>query len=292
MKVEKTNEILYLSNIVSIYNKISVCTNTTQSTITKRLNKIYKIFDERFYRSLNNGEKDFFDKNIKILIDGRKKLNYRTACFFIPILLTYDHEFIKNLEKNKYTSYEVVIDWIYEVVLYYESFGIEIQKENYILKEKFKIHKNIGDNKIYSESKKTELILNLKNEKDKELQLFLEEMQLSFNFVVDIYLRLDNINKNIPDEKIFDLFNQISRLPKTSKMNIAYKTNKIIKKEIKDVEIRYKESIDKNMDLIDMDIKWDFIECKSLKNQKLYIDNNVEDEIDYSFLKQLELNNK
>ena len=64
MKVKKTNEILYLSNIVSIYNKISVCTNTTQSTITKRLNKIYKIFDERFYRSLNNEEKDFFDKNI------------------------------------------------------------------------------------------------------------------------------------------------------------------------------------------------------------------------------------
>ncbi|MFQ6872612.1 MAG: hypothetical protein ACLVEC_08230 [Romboutsia timonensis] len=76
MKVKKTNEILYLSNIVSIYNKISVCTNTTQSTITKRLNKIYKIFDERFYRSLNNEEKDFFDKNIKILIDGKKKLNY------------------------------------------------------------------------------------------------------------------------------------------------------------------------------------------------------------------------
>ena len=134
--------------------------------------------------------------------------------------------------------------------------------------------------------------MNLKNEKDKELELFLEEMQLSFNFVVDIYLKLDNINKNIPDEKIFDLFNQISRLPKTSKMNIAYKINKIIKKEIKDVEIRYKESIDKNMDLIDMDIKWDFIECKSLRNQKLYIDNNIEDEIDCSFLKQLELNNK
>ena len=76
MKVKKTNEILYLSNIVSIYNKISVCTNTTQSTITKILNKIYKIFDERFYRSLNNEEKDFFDKNIKILIDGKKKLNY------------------------------------------------------------------------------------------------------------------------------------------------------------------------------------------------------------------------
>ena len=217
---------------------------------------------------------------------------YRTACFFIPILLTYDHEFIKNLEKNKYTNYEVMIDWLCEVVLYYESFGIEIQKENYILKEKFKIHKNIGNNKRYSESKKTELILNLKNEKDKELELFLEEMQLSFNFVVDIYLKLDNINKNIPDEKIFDLFNQISRLPKTSKMNIAYKINKIIKKEIKDVEIRYKESIDKNMDLIDMDIKWDFIECKSLRNQKLYIDNNIEDEIDCSFLKQLELNNK
>ncbi|CEQ19405.1 hypothetical protein [Paraclostridium sordellii] len=292
MKVEKTNEILYLSNIVSIYNKISVCNNTTQSTIKKRLNKIYKIFDERFYRSLNNEEKDFFDKNIKILIDGKKKLNYRTACFFIPVLLTYDHEFIKNLEKNKYTNYEVMIDWLYEVVLYYESFGIEIQKENYILKEKFKIHKNIGNNKRYSESKKTELILNLKNEKDKELELFLEEMQLSFNFVVDIYLKLDDMNKNIPDEKIFDLFNQISRLPKTSKMNIAYKINKIIKKEIKDVEIRYKESIDKNIDLIDMDIKWDFIECKSLKNQKLYIDNNVEDQIECSFLKQLELNNK
>ena len=27
MKVKKTNEILYLSNIVSIYNKISVCIN-------------------------------------------------------------------------------------------------------------------------------------------------------------------------------------------------------------------------------------------------------------------------
>ena len=76
MKVKKTNEILYLSNIVSIYNKISVCTTTTQSTITNRLNKIDKILDERFYRSLNNEEKDFFDKNIKILIDGKKKLNY------------------------------------------------------------------------------------------------------------------------------------------------------------------------------------------------------------------------
>lgn len=77
MRVEKSNEIIYLSNIVSIYNKISVCNNTTQSTITKRLNKIYKIFDERFYRTLNNEEKDFFNKNVKILIDGKKKLNYK-----------------------------------------------------------------------------------------------------------------------------------------------------------------------------------------------------------------------
>ncbi|CEQ28802.1 hypothetical protein [Paraclostridium sordellii] len=292
MKVEKSNEIIYLSNIVSIYNKISVCNNTTQSTITKRLNKIYKIFDERFYRTLNNEEKDFFNKNVKILIDGKKKLNYKTACFFIPILLTYDHEFIKNLEKNKYTNYGVMIDWLYEVVLYYESFGIEIQKQNYIIKEKMRMYKSIGNNKRHSELEKTKLILNLKNEKDKELELFLEEIQLSFNFSVDIYLKLDNINKNIPDEKIFDLFNQIFSLPKTSKMNIAYKIDKIIKKEIKDVENRYKQGMGKNIELIDMDTKLDFIECKSLKTQKLDIYNNLEDETEYRFLKQLELNNK
>ena len=51
MKVKKTNEILYLSNIVSIYNKISVCTNTTQSTITKRLNKIYKNFSDALFQN-------------------------------------------------------------------------------------------------------------------------------------------------------------------------------------------------------------------------------------------------
>ena len=98
---KKSTGIIYKSDIVYLYKKISNIENTYQKTITDWLNELKVIFSNEYFNTLEPEEKIFFNENVRILIDGEKNLNYKTAVFFIPLLLTYDNYFIKNTPNLK-----------------------------------------------------------------------------------------------------------------------------------------------------------------------------------------------
>ena len=144
---KKSKGIIYKSDIVYLYKKISDIENTYQKTITDWLNELTLIFSNEYFNALNYQEKVFFNENIRILIDGKKNLNYKTAVFFIPLLLTYDNYFIKNTLHKKYSTNSIFIEWFYEIIGWFDKLGIELTKENYIIQEKYKQEIKISNNK-------------------------------------------------------------------------------------------------------------------------------------------------
>ncbi len=288
---KKSKGVIYKSDILSLYRNISGIENSYQKTITDWLNELKLIFNSDYFNSLNPEEKLFFNENIKILIEGEKDLNYKTAVFFIPLLLTYDTCFIKNTIHKKHSTNSIFIEWFYEIIGWFNKLGIEMTSENYILKEKYKQEIKISNNKKYLESKKSELIRKLRKSNDEKLSLFFKEMNECYEISLRMYTKLDKTISIDINNKCLDLIDEISYLPLSSRYVVAEKLDNIIKKEIEKLKINYekyknKDSYEKYLDEI-----FDYLEYKtskeiSIKSKKFEYDPLSE----YSFFKQMEIN--
>ncbi|CEQ08324.1 Uncharacterised protein [[Clostridium] sordellii] len=288
---KKSTGVIYKSDIVYLYKKISDIENTYQKTITDWLNELTLIFSNEYFNALNHQEKLFFNENIRILIDGKKNLNYKTAVFFIPLLLTYDNYFIKNTLHKNYSTNSIFIEWFYEIIGWFDKLGIELTKENYIIQEKYKQEIKISNNKKYSESKKSELIRKLRKSKDEKLSLFFKEMNECCEISLRMYAKLDKTISVDINKKCLDLINEISYLPLSSRHLVTEKLDNIVKKEIEKLKTNYekyknKDSYEKYLDEI-----FDYLEYKTskeigIKSKKFEYDPLSE----YSFFKQMEIN--
>lgn len=238
----KSIGVIYKSDIVYLYKKISGIENTYQKTITDWLNELKLIFSEEYFNALDTKEKLFFNENIRVLIDGEKNLNYKTAVFFIPLLLTYDNYFIKNTIHKEYSKNSIFIEWFYEIIGWFNKLGIEISKENYIIENKYKQEIKISNNKRYSESKKSELIREIRKSNDEKLKLFLKEMNECYDISLNMYTKLDTTIREDMNSKFLDLFDEISCLPLSSKYFILQKLDNIVNDEIKKLKDKYKKA--------------------------------------------------
>ncbi|MDU2591601.1 MAG: hypothetical protein E7C86_03165 [Paeniclostridium sordellii] len=288
---KKSTGVIYKSHIADFYKKISGIENTYAKTINDWLDQLKLIFDSDYFDVLDIEEKVFFEENIKILIDGQKDLNYKTAVFFIPLLLTYDNCFIKNTIQKKYSTNSIFIEWVYEIIVWFNKLGIEISKENYIIENKYKEEIKISNNKKYSESKKSELIREIRKSKDEKLVLFLKEMNECYNISLSMYTKLDaTIRKDI-NNKFLNLFDEISYFPLSSKHFILQKLDNIVNDEIKKLNDNYKKAKIQKEYTKFLDERFDYLEYKkskeiSIKSKKIEYDPLSE----YSFFKQIEIN--
>lgn len=288
---KKSKGVIYKSDILRLYSKITGIENSYQKTITDWLNELKLIFNSDYFNSLNLEEKVFFEENIKILIDGQKDLNYKTAVFFIPLLLTYNSNFIKNTIHNKHSSNSVFIDWFYEILSYFKKLGIEIGKENYIIENKDDEVSKIIKNKKYSATKKGDLVREIRKSNDENLKLFFEEMNKSYCISLKMYTKLDTIIRADINNKFLDIFNEISNLPLTSKYYIMKKIDNIVKDEIENLKINHKKY--KNQDSYEkyIDEIFDYLEYKSSKeSSERFKQFEYNEESEYSLLKQIMIN--
>lgn len=68
----------------------------------ERLKKICEFLkDNKVELYLNNKEKNFFEKVIKPCIDWEKNFPLEASIFFLPLVIYYDDDMIKNLIRNK-----------------------------------------------------------------------------------------------------------------------------------------------------------------------------------------------
>ena len=288
---KKSLGVIYKSDIVYLYKKISNIENTYQKTITDWLNELKVIFSNEYFNTLEPEEKIFFNENVRILIDGEKNLNYKTAVFFIPLLLTYNSNFIKNTIHKNHSTNSIFIEWFYEIIEWFNKLGIEISKENYIIENKYKEEIKISNNKKYSESKKSELIREIRKSKDEKLVLFLKEMNECYNISLSMYTKLDATIRKDVNNKFLNLFDEISYFPLSSKHFILQKLDNIVNDEIKKLNDNYKKAkIQKDYTKF-LDERFDYLEYKkskeiSIKSKKFEYDPLSE----YSFFKQMEIN--
>lgn len=228
------------ADLTRVYNEIysSYYYSIYQSTISRDCRKIIEIFDEDFFKFLEEKNKQ---KEMEFLLDsiipikkGKTRFGYKTYCLMLVSLIgksSSNDNLINTIKKNRNHIEEYkYIDFFYKVIELISKIK-EISLENYKdtpeNKKKLKRARNLNN---YALKKKRVEYLE-KKEKDKK-RGFGEDIEDGIKMSIKLYDLLDIYYREKIKNEIEELLLKINFMSYESKNNLINILKREIKKEI------------------------------------------------------------